>query len=184
MPLLPPEPFVHPENLFHQPGESENQWWVLHTKPRAEKALTRKLLTSKCPFFLPLQKKMIRHGNRVRYSYNPLFTGYLFVCGGVEVRPQVSETNYVVNVLVVSEQQQLQTKLATLHRMMTQGLPMTPESRLQPGSKVIIESGPLSGVTGTLLRRGGQLRFVVEVEILRQGVSVEVEGWMIRPISS
>jgi hypothetical protein len=36
-------------------------------------------------------------------------------------------------------------------------------------------------MAGKILRRGKQLRFVVEVQLLQQGVSVELESWMIQP---
>ncbi len=40
MPLLPAEPYLYPENLFAESeAPSDGFWWVLHTRPRAEKAL-------------------------------------------------------------------------------------------------------------------------------------------------
>ena len=44
MPLLPAEPWCYPPDLMVGPDPSENgTWWVLHTKPRAEKAIARSL---------------------------------------------------------------------------------------------------------------------------------------------
>jgi hypothetical protein len=48
---------------------------------------------------------------------------------------------------------------------------------------VEIVAGPLAGLEGRLLRRGKGLRFTVEVRMLKQGVSVEVERWMFRPLA-
>ena len=54
---------------------------------------------------------------------------------------------------------------------------------LVPGQPVEIIAGPLSGVQGTLVRHGGQMRLVVEVNFLQQAVSAEVESWMVEPVS-
>ena len=59
--------------------------------------------------------------------------------------------------------------------------PLTPEDRLKPGALVEITSGPLAGLEGKVLRRGKQLKFIVEVQFLQSGVSVEIESWMIEP---
>jgi transcription antitermination factor NusG len=53
---------------------------------------------------------------------------------------------------------------------------VTPEPRLLPGTRVEITSGPLTGLTGTIVRRGAQQRFVVEVRFLQQGVLADVAG--------
>ena len=46
----------------------------------------------------------------------------------------------------------------------------------------VVWSGPFEGIQGKLLRCDGKLRLVVEVIFLRQGVSLEVEPWMVRPV--
>jgi transcriptional antiterminator RfaH len=185
MPLLPMETFVFPDDLLSlHPTPGEDCWWVLHTRPRAEKALARKLLGQELPYFLPLYKKQWRSRGRLLCSYVPLFTGYLFLRGDHEARRQALETNLVANCLTVPDPQQLRADLFGVHQLMTSGAPLTPEERLQPGTRVEIVSGPLAGLEGTVLRAGSRMRFYVEVKFLQQGVSAEVEGWMIRPLES
>src|SRR5262245_30520963 len=42
MPLLPAEPFLNPVHLFaDRPVAEDALWWVLHTRPRAEKSIGR-----------------------------------------------------------------------------------------------------------------------------------------------
>jgi transcription antitermination factor NusG len=69
-----------------------------------------------------------------------------------------------------------------LYRLITSGAPLTPEERLSPGMWVEITNGPLAGLTGQIIRRGGNARFVVEVQFIQRGVSAELEGWTIQPI--
>jgi transcriptional antiterminator RfaH len=186
MPLLPREPFVFPDDLLTTltPPKDEACWWVLHTRPRAEKALARKILKSGLSFFLPLYKRQWRSRGRLLSSYNPLFTGYVFLHGTGEARRQALETNLVANCLPVPDQEQLHNDLFGVHQLMTSGAPLSPEERLQPGTPVEIIAGPLAGLEGTLLRAGTRMRFYVEVKFLQRGVSAEVEGWMIRPLGA
>jgi transcriptional antiterminator RfaH len=186
MPLLPLEPFVYPEDLLQDPScpaRGENLWWVLHTKPRAEKALARKLLGAGVDFFLPLYKKQWRSQGRRFSSHLPLFPGYAFLRGDGEVRLKALQTNQVANVLPVPDGNQLRADLVRVYRVMLGELPLVPEERLEPGTPVELVSGPLQGLVGKVLRSGKKFRFVVEVQLLQRGVSVEVEDWMIRPLS-
>jgi transcription antitermination factor NusG len=180
MPLLPLEPFVFPEHLLTaSAAEEAAPWWVLHTKPRAEKSLARKLLRQTTPFFLPVCKRQWRNRGRLHSSHLPLFPGYLFLQGDQHAVYRTLETNLVVRILPVKDQEQLHADLARVYTLITTGAPLTPEDRLQPGTPVEIVSGPLTGLEGKVLRKGKQLKFFVEVQLLQRGVSVEIESWML-----
>jgi transcription antitermination factor NusG len=187
MPSLPLEPFVFPGDLLSDPAngwENSGRWWVLHTRPRAEKSLARNLLGRTLPFFLPLHKRQWRSpGRRLLCSYVPLFSGYVFLRGDHEARLVALETRLVARVLAVEDQLRLHADLARVYHLITAGLPLTPEEQLNPGTLVEIISGPLAGLEGKILRRGKHLKFFVEVQFLQRGVSAEVEGWMIRPLA-
>jgi transcription antitermination factor NusG len=183
MPLLPLEICLYPDDLFTRPLESADQvWWVLHTRPRTEKALARQLLAHEIPFYLPLHERRWQSRGRSLSSHLPLFPGYVFLHGDPQARRQALETNLVAGVLPVSEQAALLTDLIRVQRLIEAGTPLTPEERLEPGTPVEIVSGPLMGLHGTILRRGKRLKFLVAVHFLQQGVSVEVERQMIQPI--
>lgn len=183
MPLLPLEPYVYPDDLLStaavEPFDTAS-WWVLHTRPRAEKSLARRLLAHNLSFFLPLYQHQWRSRGRLFRAHMPLFPGYVFLRGDAEARLRALETNQVVRTLTVPDPTGLQADLARVYRMMQAGMLLSPEEQLQPGAPVEIVAGPLAGLEGTILRRGKQLRFFVEVRLLQRGVSIEIEGWMIR----
>jgi transcriptional antiterminator RfaH len=108
----------------------------------------------------------------------------VFLYGDHQSRQNALESNLVALVLPVANQIQLQEDLRRVDRLISAGAPLTAEERLEPGDAVAIVAGPLKGMTGTILRRSKQLRFLVEVEFLRRGVSVEIESWMIEPCST
>ncbi len=186
MPLLPLETFVSPADLFSNPPAAESDsacWWVLHTRRCAEKSLARRFLARNLSFFLPLYRHEWRNRGRLFRAHMPLFPGYIFLRGGAEARLQALETNQVVRTLSGVEEAQLSDDLARVYRMMQAGMLLSPEEQLQPGAAVTIVAGPLAGLEGKILRRGRQLRFFVEVHLLQRGVSIEIEGWMIRLLS-
>lgn len=187
MPLLPLEPFIHTKEILSGPlpeVDGPQRWWLLHTRPRAEKALARRMLSQEICFFLPLYKRTWRSRNRFLTSYLPLFSGYLFLCGDGQARQRALETNLVANCLVVGDQARMWADLARVYALMASGSALSPEDRLVPGTRVEIVSGSLTGIQGKIAKRGTQLRFFVDVDFLQQGVSIEIESWMLRPLDT
>jgi transcriptional antiterminator RfaH len=174
---------VYPDDLLQSPiveEADESGWWALHTRPRAEKSLARRFRALNLSFFLPLYQHQWRNRGRLFRAHVPLFPGYIFLRGDAQTRLHALETNLVVRTLPVPDPAQLHADLSRVFRMMQAGMLLTPEEELRPGAAVEIVAGPLAGMEGKILRRGSQLRFFVEVHLLQRGVSVEIEGWMIR----
>lgn len=183
MPLLSLEPNLFPEDLLSESvrtRETVGGWWVLHTRPRAEKALARKCLDRRLPFFLPLYRRQWTSRGRLLASHLPLFPGYVFLHGDGEARLVALQTNLVAQVLPVPNQARLWEDLIRVHRLIASGLPVAPEPDLAPGTPVEIMRGPLAGLQGKILRQGKQWKFLVEVQFLQQAVVAEIDGWMIQ----
>src|SRR4051794_29535557 len=108
MPLLEAEPAMFPDTLFADPavpGPGNGRWWVLYTRARMEKALARQLWGRGGPFYLPLHRHTWKANGRVRSSYLPLFTGYVFLHGDEDARAAALETNLLCATLAVADQQ-------------------------------------------------------------------------------
>src|SRR5262249_45371517 len=89
MPLLAAEPFVYPQHLFEQPVSDavpSSQWWVLHTRARAEKSVARIAHRKEVPFFLPQYTRRWRNQGRLFTAQLPLFPGYVFLYADDEGR--------------------------------------------------------------------------------------------------
>ncbi len=187
MPVLPLEPFLVPDDLLDDDFRlalQDGRWWVLHTRPRAEKVLARHLARRGAAFFLPLYERRYRHQRRLIRSHLPLFPGYLFLHGTDDERVAALETNLVVNVLHVRDQERLTADLRRVLGMIRSGMSVAPEERLQPGMPAEIVRGPLRGYRGTIVRRsdGSVVKFIIEVELLQRGVSVELDASMIQKL--
>lgn len=158
------------------------EWWVLHTKPRAEKAVARLLASRRISFFLPLYSQKKRIQRRTVISLLPLFPGYVFLRGGSEARVAALETNRIANCLPVPDQDTMQRDLRRIHASIESGTPLLPEERIQPGTPAEIVCGPLAGHRGVVVQSGKRLKFVMEINFLQRGASIEVEASMIRPV--
>lgn len=155
---------------------------VVYTKPRQEKSLARDLLRQTIPFYLPLVKKTLQYGRRRMASFAPLFDGYLFMLGSEKQRTLSLATNRVLRVLPVNDGPQMVADLRQIERLIQANVPLTVESRLQPGRNVRVRSGPFAGVEGVVLRRRGETRLLVNVNFLQQGASVEIDDFRLEPL--
>lgn len=184
MPILGAETTRFPEDILEnrQGPDVDRQWWAVYTKARQEKALARSLLGFRIPFYLPLvpRDNAIR-GRRIK-SHIPLFSGYVFVFGTESERTRALTTNRISRVLAVPDEPRLVRDLCHLDRLISSGVPLTLESRLEPGQGVRIKSGPMLGAEGVIITRRGQSRLLIAVQFLQQGVSVEIEDFQVEPI--
>jgi transcriptional antiterminator RfaH len=177
MPILLAERDLLPDNLFAAPPrEDDRVWWLAHTKPRQEKALARQLAASDLSFYLPCTAHRVRARGRVRTSRLPLFPGYLFVRVSEADRGRVFAGNRVARLTPVADQDRLWADLRQVRQLLDLGQPVTPEDRLEPGTIVTVRTGPLAGMTGTVLRAASGYKFVVRVDLIQRGVSVVVDG--------
>jgi transcription antitermination factor NusG len=175
MPLLTAQPNVYPADLFdlaRPAGAGDDRWWVVHTRPRQEKALARQLVEHQVAFYLPVIARRLRLKGRNLTSHIPLFPGYVFLLANADQRVTALSTQRVVHTLPVVDQQLLWRDLRQIHRLIASGAPVTPEDRLAPGSAVEITGGPLAGLKGKILRTASGRRFVVEVDFIQRGASV------------
>jgi transcriptional antiterminator RfaH len=183
MPILPAEPSCFPEHLFDcvddLPNQGDRYWRVLHTKPRQEKSLARQLRQGQVPFFLPLISRRSLIRGRLLTSYIPLFAGYCFLLADEKERVKALATHRVVNALDVPDQKELWHDLRQIRRLIESGVPITPEGQLVAGTLVEIRSGPLAGLSGVIVRQANQRRFVVQVDFIHRGASVEVDDYML-----
>jgi transcription antitermination factor NusG len=169
-----------PEALVEAgPGEGLRQWWVLYTKSRQEKSLARDLLQHQIPFYLPLVKSNKVYRKWRVSTYNPLFSGYVFLFGSGVERGRSLTTNRLSRILAVEDGDSLLHDLRQLQLLIASDAPLTLESRLAAGARVRVRRGPLEGLEGTVLERRGQTRLLVSVNFLQQGASIDIDDFML-----
>jgi transcriptional antiterminator RfaH len=184
--ILPPETSYYPEYLFDRPGaalRAGRAWWVLHTRPCQEKRLARHLLRRQVPFYLPLIARTGGSRGAVPQSSLPLFPGCVFLLAAREERVTALATGRIARRVPVADQEQLWHDLGQVRRLIATGAPVTPEDRLAPGTPVEICRGPLGGLKGHIVGAATGRRFVVQVDCIRRGASVPVDGFNLAAIA-
>jgi transcription antitermination factor NusG len=160
------------------PGEySVERWYAAYTSANHEKRVSQHLSGRNIEHFLPLYSSIRRWQDRKVRLQVPLFPGYLFVKIALSDRRQVLQVPGVANLvsfrgipaaLSADEVESLRDKLAT-------GVEAEPHPYLANGEKVTLQSGPLAGLTGILLRRKSRARLIVSVDLIQRSVAVEVD---------
>ncbi|MGC1272872.1 MAG: transcription termination/antitermination NusG family protein [Planctomycetaceae bacterium] len=191
MPILAREPDCFPPDLFDSlaaddlGGEArcDGRWWVARTQSRREKDLMRRLGASGVSFYCPVIGRRTRApSGRIRESFVPLFSGYVFLHGSEEARLAALTTNCTASILAVDDQDRLIRELSQIRQLLASNLPIAPEEKLEAGRPVRVVTGPLRGQEGVVIERLGKRRLLVTVELLQRGASVDLDECDVEPI--
>ncbi len=159
-------------------------WYAVYTRSRHEKTVAQQLGHKSVDHFLPLFET-IRNWRNGRFRVRlPLFPGYLFVHIALQERLQVLQVPGVVG-LVSSNGMPValpQAEIETIRDALTKGLQAHPHPYLTVGSRVRINSGPLEGLNGILVRKKGQLRVVVSVDLIMRSIAVDIDASEVEPM--
>lgn len=158
------------------------QWWVAHTKSRNEKALAHDLITRKIQYFLPMSLSITRRTRRTVKSMLPLFTGYMFFCGDEENRTEVLQTNRVANIIEVPDQETFLAEISQIEKALRAGVPISPHPYLKKGQWCRVIAGPLMGSEGIIQDIKNNVRLVLQINMLGQAASVEIDVNLIETI--
>lgn len=185
MPILREEDDIYPADLLSNQqllSDEDRHWWCLYTISRREKDLMRKLHSKEVPFYGPIIPKRYRSPNgRLRTSYIPLFPNYVFMFGGKDDQYQAMTTNCISKCTPIDDAERLVSDLLQIHQVIRAGIPLTPESRLEPGDRVRVKTGPFAGYEGNVIRREGKTRLLLSIQFLEQGVSMEMDEGLLEP---
>ena len=160
----------------------DGDWWVAHTKSRAEKAFAWDLLARGVPHYLPLATHESVWGGRRRKVWVPLFPGYVFFCGDAADRHVALATNRLCQVIPVPVRARFVEELAAVEQAVDSGLALEHYPFAVAGRRCRVRSGPLMGLTGTIVRDKDKSRLVLEVAVLGQGAALEVGADLLEPV--
>ena len=157
-------------------------WWVAHTKSRNEKALAQDLIRKDINYFLPMNWKVHRRRGRKIRSLLPVFSGYLFFCGEEKQRIDLLRTNRVANLIEVKDQKRLLEELLQIERALRAGASLAPHKYLKAGQRCRVITGPLADLEGIVVKTKTVIRLVLQIDMLGQATSVEIDTDMIERV--
>jgi len=164
-------------------GDFADQWWVAHTKSRNEKALAQDLIGKNICYFLPMSWRAHRRKGRTFRSLLPLFSGYLFFCGQENQRIEVLRTNRVANLIEVKDQRKLVAELLQVEQALRAGASLLPHKDIKAGQLCRVIAGPLADLQGIIVKTKGSARLVLQIDMLGQATSAEIDVDMVEILS-
>lgn len=166
--------------------EAHSAWYALYTRSRFEKKLMSELVNRSIEVFLPMREVLSRWKDRKKRVWLPLFPGYLFVrhedtpANRYRILNLAGAVRFVVfngQVAPIPEEQ-----IDGVRKFLEAKLAVDPYPYMTLGRRVEVIAGPLKGLQGKLVQKKGRFRFVIQVDLIRQAVSVEIDASDVRPL--
>ncbi len=156
----------------------EPHWYASYTCSRREKRIADILRERELECFLPLYEKVHRFPRELRKVHLPLFPGYLFVHISLADRLRVLEVPGVVSLVSFHGRPVPlnDAEIDAMRRVLSQGAQAQPYPYIKIGQQVEIQSGPLRGLCGKVLRRNSHLRVIVSVDLLMRSIVLNVDA--------
>jgi transcription antitermination factor NusG len=153
----------------------EAHWCAAYVVARHEKVVAEQLVRRSVESFLPLYHTVHYWKKRRAELELPLFPGYLFVHIGAAERLRVLEVPGVVHIVssrgvpVAVSKEEIESLRTALQLRRSEPYPY-----LAAGRRVRIQTGPLQGLEGVVLRQNSQTRIIVSVDFIQRSASIEV----------
>jgi len=160
------------------------RWFALYTRANHEKTSAAQLGQRAIEHFLPTFHSMRRWKDRKKQIELPLFPGYLFARFDPRAKLDVLNVPGVVR-LVGFDSRPLalpDDEIENLRVAMRENLDVQPHAYLTAGRRVRVIRGPLAGMLGTLVRRKGRTRLLVNIELIQRSAAIEVAAEDVEPI--
>ena len=149
-------------------------WYVLHVKPRTEKKVNVFLAALRVFHYLPLVRKETKVQRRRVVRHLPVFPGYVFTRLFPDERLRVLGTRQIVRTIEVSDPRRMIHQLRQVEHASRLPADLHLVESFAPGEYVKVVSGPLRGLEGQVMRRGGRTSLILTVDILGRALEAAV----------
>lgn len=163
-------------------GPDAAAWYAIWTRSRHEQVVRQQLEQKGIDVFLPTVLKWSRWKDRKKQVSWPLFPGYCFARFNADQRVPVLKCTGAVSIVSFNGAPAPipEAELSGIRQLVESDLQFDPCPLIHEGDKVEVTHGPLKGVVGRLIRKGSHARLVLAVDLIGQGVSVEVDAADVR----
>ncbi len=162
----------------------EKKWYVVYTLTRHEKSISRMLNHAKVEFFLPKHTVVRQWSDRKKKVTVPMFPNYLFVRITNQEFWKVMAVNGVVRFITLSQQPiPIADSIIDNIKKILGGNIEIGGPKMEKGELVRIAQGPFVGAQGHFIRLGKKNLLVVEVELIRRTVMLEIDPAHIERLS-
>ncbi|HOW65945.1 MAG TPA: transcription termination/antitermination NusG family protein [Candidatus Paceibacterota bacterium] len=158
------------------PLPTDRIWFVAHTRPRCEKKLVQYCERENVSTTLPCYRSVRKYRGKKVVFLKPLFPGYVFLQIESVLRQKVYQSDYVANLLEVTDQALFQQQLDDILSALETDIEIRLEPEIREGCRVRIKSGPLRGMEGWVQHRSGMMQVLLRLDFIAQAAAVKVEA--------
>src|SRR5688572_306828 len=159
-----------------QRSEGEYAWYVAHTRPRCEKKVAQFATREGLQVTLPLFKSVKKYPGKVVSFEKPLFPNYVFLRLLPHERKKVYQSDFVANLLDVSDQRTFQEQLEAILTALETDYEIIALPHISVGKRAKITAGALRGMEGYIEERQGKLLVLLRLDFIRQAAAVRVDA--------
>lgn len=159
-------------------GRNKKNWYVLKTRPKAEKQVSKCLTDINIENYLPLHKKLRTWHDRRKWVEVPLFTSYLFVFIEDRLRSNVFAVSGIVKYLsIAGKVSVLREEEIERIKILSSYLGEIEIEKCNPkvGEEVEIKSGHFAGIRGRIVSTNDKLKFRIAIPGLASYATVEID---------
>jgi len=164
---------------------TEARWFAIYTGFRKEKYVQEELRKKGIESYVPIMTHTRQYVRKVKTVELPLISCYVFVKIKKPKYVPVLETEYVhgfvkfsKNLISIPEKEMELMRLIVGEKLAIKAEPM----RWQPGEKVEVMGGTLTGLRGKLVRRNNKREFLIELESVGYAFQLSVAPHLLRKI--
>jgi transcriptional antiterminator NusG len=158
------------------------RWLAIRVRPNSEKAVACALRIRGYEEFLPTFQSLRRRRTRFERLTLPLFSGYVFCRFDSNVPNPIIATPGVLQIVGNGKSPVPldDDEISTLKRVNSSGYSKcVPWPRLEIGTCVCINSGPLKGISGVLVSAKSTSKLVVSIPLLQRSVAITISAaWL------
>lgn len=155
---------------------SNSIWYVAHTRPRCEKKLAQFCGREGLAATVPCYRAAHKYRGKTVVFQKPLFPGYAFLRIQPAEREKIRRSDYVANILTVTDQDLFVRQLEDILRALESDFEIRLAPTIGEGMKVKIKSGPLRGIEGWVERRHGMNTVLIRLDFIGQAAAVKTEA--------
>ena len=163
----------------------EKNWHIIYVRSRSEKKTFSELNEKGIQCYLPLQYQVKQWHDRKKKVLLPVFPGYVFIHVSQKEMLAVYQSRGFIRFVstnnipdVISSQ-----RMSNIMKVLDGNFEVL-EDHFQTGDAVLIESGPLKGVEGTLIEDRKGSKFVLHLQEINKYVVVDAKLSLLKPQQS
>lgn len=162
-------------------------WYAVWTRSQHESIAGEELAYKGFEIFLPLQEKLSKRKDRKKILKTPLFPGYLFIHTEMNTENyiRIVRSRGVVQVLgyhMGTAKAIEDYEIASIKTILEGSIPLQKHPYIPEGASVRVVNGPMKGVVGILRQHRGKRHIIVQIQLLKQAVSCEMEVGDVEPL--